>query len=213
MSHFRPIALCNVVYKVVTKIITQRLRNIMPYLVSCSQSSFVPGRSITDNILVLQETVHSLSNLHGKKGFMILRLDLEKAYDRLEWSFIRETLEIIGMPSLLINVISKCLDSVSMCINWNGERTISFNTSRGLRQGDPISPYIFVLALERLGQRIQDLVEDGSWKPLKFGRGNAPKVSHINFVDDLVLITEASMDQTKLIQDLLNEFCLTPNRS
>lgn len=68
-------------------------------------------------------------------------------------------------------------------------------------------PHLFVLALERLGHKIQDLVDAGSWKPLKFGRGNGPKVSHINFADDLVLIAEASIDQANVIHDVLSKFC------
>lgn len=84
VSQFRPIALCNVIYKVVAKVITQRLRYIMPHVVSDNQSSFVQGRSTIDNILVLQETIHSFKNLRGKKGYMIIKLDLEKACDRLE---------------------------------------------------------------------------------------------------------------------------------
>lgn len=101
-------------------------------------------------------------SMAGKKGFIILKLDPEKVYDRLKWNFIRETLEIIGLPSMLINLISHCLDSLFMSINWNGEKSSSFNSSRGLRQEDPISPYFFVLALERLGHNIQDLVEEGT---------------------------------------------------
>lgn len=83
VSQFRPVALCNFVYKVITKIIAQRLRLILPYVVSENQSSFTPGRSIIDNILWLQETIHFLRYLKGKKGYMILKLDLEKVYDRL----------------------------------------------------------------------------------------------------------------------------------
>lgn len=91
VSQFRLISLCNVAYKVVTKVIAQRLKRIMPYIVSNNQSSFVLGRSTIDNILVMQEAIHSLNSMHGRKGFVILKLDLEKAYDRLELNFISET--------------------------------------------------------------------------------------------------------------------------
>lgn len=159
VSQFRPIALCNVVYKVVTKIVAQRMRTIMPYVVSANQSSFIPGRSTIDNILVLQETIHSFKQLKGKKGFMIMKLDLEKAYDRLEWRFVMETLDCLGMPDNIKSLLFHCMSSVSMNINWNGSLTESFQTTRGLWQGDPISPYLIVLCLERLGHMINDAVD------------------------------------------------------
>jgi hypothetical protein len=187
VTQLRPIALRNVIYKIVTKVVAQRIRSIIPYVVSNTQSSFIPGRNTTDNILVLQETIHSLNHMHGKKGFMILKIDLEKAYDRIEWEFIRETLALLNLPMQIQNLVHQCISSASMSINWNGEPTSKFHSSRGLRQGDPLSPYLFVLALERLGHYIQEKVNNGSWKPLPFGRGG-PKVSHICFADDLVLI-------------------------
>lgn len=86
--HFRPIALCNVIYKILTKVIANRLRSILPYMISANQSSFVPGRQTIDNAIVLQEVIHSMNQLHGEKGYMVIKLDLEKAFDRLEWPFM-----------------------------------------------------------------------------------------------------------------------------
>lgn len=124
-------------------------------------------------------------------------------------SFILESLDLLNIPLPIINLIYHCISSSSLSINWNGSKTDSFNASRGLRQGDPISPYLFVLALERLGHRIQDLVNSGSWKPLVFGRGGyGPMSSHICFVDDLVFFAEANMDQVQVIKQVLQDFCL-----
>lgn len=170
-SHFRPIALCNVIYKIVTKIITQRLRDIMPYVVAKKQSSFIPGKSTIDNILVLQETINSFMHLNGKKGFTIDKLDLEKAYDRLEWSFLMDTLSVLGLHEGLKRLIFHCISSDSLSIIWNGTPSPALNSSRGLRQGDPISPYLFVLCLERLGHKIKDVVSNRDWVPFTFGRG------------------------------------------
>lgn len=206
-SQFRPIALCNVIYKIVTEVIAQRLRAIMPYVVADTQSSFVLGRSTIDNILVLQETIHSFKHLHGKTGYMLLELDLEKAYDRIEWSFVMDTLASLGIPTVLQKVILHYMSSTTLSVNWNGSSTDAFKSSRGIRQGDPISPYLFVLCLERLGHMIKDVVASGVWKPFCFRRGNSPKLSHICFTDDLILVAEASSNQVQVVRGILDRFC------
>ena len=89
---YRPITLCTVAYKTITKIITNRLQEILPDLIGPHQTSFVPGSHITENIIVTQEIIHSMRRKKGRKGFMAIKVDLEKAYDRLSWNFIRETL-------------------------------------------------------------------------------------------------------------------------
>jgi hypothetical protein len=207
VSQFRPIALCNVSYKVISKIVAQRLRVIMPYVIAPNQSSFIPGRSTTDNILILQETIHTLNHLKGNKAYMVLKLDLEKAYDRIEWSFILKSIELLNIPENIISLIKNCMMSTSMNINWNGTHTNSFSASRGIRQGDPLSPYLFVIAIERLSHKIKDMVDNGTWKPLKFRRGMGPHLSHICFADDLVLIAEASTNQAMMIKTLMDNFC------
>lgn len=169
VNHLRPIALCNVSYKIVTKIISQRLKSILPYVVSQHQSSFIAGRSTVDNILVMQEAIHSLNLLKANKGYKIIKLDFEKAYDRLEWNFIMESLASLNIPDNIKNLVFHCISSANLSIIWNGFPTSSFPASRGLTQGDPISPYLFVLALERLGHMIQDKVDEGIRKPLSFG--------------------------------------------
>lgn len=91
-NQFRSISLCNVAYKIVTKTIVNRIKPMMPHLTACTQSSFVPGRQITDNIVIVQEVIHTMRNKQGSKGFMAIKIDFEKAYDRLRWSFIQDTL-------------------------------------------------------------------------------------------------------------------------
>lgn len=160
-SEFRPIALCNAIYEAVTKAITNKIRRIMPSLVSKRQSSFIPGRSTNDNIIFLQETIHSMNLMKCKEGFMIVKLDLQKAYDCIEWRFVRETLELIGQPENLIDLIMNCISSSRMQMNWNERPSTAFSPSHGLRQGDPLSPYLFVLCKEQLSHAISDAVNDG----------------------------------------------------
>lgn len=204
-SDFRPIALCNVIYKIVTKVISNRIKPILPDIISHNQSSFITRQNATDNAIILQETVHSMHSMMGRKRYMVIKLDLAKAYDKMEWSFITNSLEMLQFPQHLIELIKACLSSSTFSINWQGKQTQRFSPSRGLRQGDPMSPLLFVTALERLSHCIQDAVNDGLWCPLKFGRGG-PEVSYLLFANDILLIAEASDANTRVILDILNRF-------
>lgn len=206
IKNFRPISLCNVSYKVITKILAQRLRMLMGTLVNPCQSSFIPHRQSCDNIIMAQEIFHSIRNKRGKKGWMAIKLDLEKAYDRLNWMFIRETLEDIGLPTDFINLVWHCISSVRMKMLWNGEALEEFSPSRGIRQGDPISPYIFILCIEKLFHLISIAVDQSLWRPIQLSRGG-PKISQLAFADDVLFFAEAGMEQILLMKKILDLFC------
>lgn len=188
-TQFRPIGLCNVAYKIITKAIVNRIKPLMPKLTSCTQTSFVPGRQITDNIVIVQEVIHTMRRKQSGKGLMTLKIDFEKAYDRLKWSFIRDTLCEMNLPIRLIEIIMECITASSLQILWNGEKTEPFKPSRGIRQGDPLSPYIFVLCMERLNQVIEAAIIEDKWKPIHASRGG-PKLSNLFFADDIILFAE-----------------------
>lgn len=116
ISQFRPISLCNVLAKVVTKVLANRLKPIMSKLTGRYQSSFIPGRSTIDNIVVLQEFVHSLSRRKGQKWAFILKVDLQKAYDRIHWGFLWEVLQITRFKHDLINLVMDCVTSASLAV-------------------------------------------------------------------------------------------------
>jgi hypothetical protein len=112
VSQFRPISLCNVSYKVLTKVIVNRLKPLMPTIISPYQTGFVPTRSIHENIVVAQEMVHTMYKMRGRTGFIAVKVDLAKAYDRLRWSFISAVLEEVNIPQGLRNIIMNCITSV-----------------------------------------------------------------------------------------------------
>lgn len=131
-SDFRPIALCNVIYKIVTKVLANRIQPILPSIISKNQSSFISGRNATNNAIILQEVAHSMHFMGGRKSFMVLKLDLAKAYDKMEWCFIKDSLDRLGFPSHISELIYACLSSSSFCINWQGHQSPKFFPSRGL---------------------------------------------------------------------------------
>jgi len=206
VTQFRPIGLCNVIYKLITRCIVNRLKLVLPYLISPMQSSFVPGRQITDNVIIMQEILHSMKRKTGQKGWMAIKLDLEKAYDRLRWTFLKDTLAKMHLPELLIDVIMACVSSCTLNILWNGTPTKTFRPTRGIRQGDPLSPYLFVACMERLSQLIETQCLQGNWQAIPLVR-NGTRISHLMFADDVVLLGEATRTQAHTIKNCLTEFC------
>ena len=146
VSEFRPISLCNVFYKIIAKVLVNRLKSILPHVVSESQSAFLSGRLITDNVLVTFETLHYLKRkTQGNTGYMALKIDMSKAYDRVEWSFLEKMMLHLGFLANFVATIMSCIKSVSYAVLFNGEPMGHINPTRGLRQGDSLSPYMFLL--------------------------------------------------------------------
>ncbi|XP_031103479.1 uncharacterized protein LOC116007017 [Ipomoea triloba] len=206
VKQFRPISLCNVSYKLIRKTITNRLKGLLPKIVGPFQSSFVLGRQISDNMLIYQEAMHTMRTKKGRCGYMAIKLDLEKVYDRLSWNFIEITLKDIGFSPSWVTLLMNCIRSPRMSIIWNGDRLQQFCPQRGVRQGDAMSPTIFVLCLEKLSQMISLKVESGDWKGIRLSLESLI-LSHLCFVDDMVLFSEAFIDQVETIRDSLHRFC------
>ena len=180
LNNYRPISLCNSVYKIVSKILVERIRPYLNKLVSPFQTAFVLRRKGLDNVLVAQELFYALDKKKGKEGYMTIKVDLEKAYDRMEWCFIHKVLHAYHFPQSLIRVIMSCVTSTKVSILFNGGKLEAFNPSRGLQQGDPLLPYIFILCMEYLGHLIEKKCMEGVWKLLQALRDNIG-ISHLFF--------------------------------
>ena len=133
ITQFRPISLCNTLYKLVSRIIVQRLKPYMAEVINPCQAGFVPGRRTSDNIIIVQEVIRTLISRRGPTGYVALKLDLEKAYDRLEWHYIQDTLEFFQLPPTLITLIMNMVSSTRFQVLWNGAPLPEVILSRGLR--------------------------------------------------------------------------------
>ena len=206
IGNYRPISLCNSVYKIISKVIVNRLRPHLENIVSPFQTAFISGRRGTDNVIIMQELIHTIGRAKGRKGYMAIKIDLEKAYDRIEWSFIREMLVKFNFPSKLTDIIMSCVSLVSTSLLFNGGCLDSFRPSRGIKQRDPLSPYLFILCMEYFGHLIEDKCAAKAWISVKTSR-SWPSFSHLFFADDLVLFAEANMENCIAINEALQEFC------
>ena len=136
----------------------------MDKLINPLQISFVPGHHATDNVLIAHEFIHSFKKSSVKNGGLIVKIDLEKACDKVDWGFICQTLNLFKFPLRTIKLINTCIDSSSLAVMWNQEKLELFSPSHGLRQGDPLSPFLFVIYLERISFLISQTVHENKWK-------------------------------------------------
>ncbi|XP_062089159.1 uncharacterized protein LOC133795722 [Humulus lupulus] len=208
MGDLRPIALCNVVYKVVSKVMANRMKDVLNVVISETQSAFVPGRLITDNIMVAFEVMHYLKRkVSGKDGFMALKLDMSKAYDRIEWGFLEAMMKKMGFGDHWVSLVMKCVSSVAYKIAIEGQELGPIVPTRGLRQGDPLSPYLFIICAEGFSALISKFVGDGRLTGCKVAR-SAPVISHMLFADDSYLFCKSSMEEVIHVGELLHFYQL-----
>ena len=203
MADFRLISLCNVIYKIISKVLVNRLKLILPQINTSSQSAFVPGRLITDNVLVAYESLHAMHcHKKGKTGSIALKLDISKAYDRVEWSFLKGIMEKMGFPEIWIERVMSCVSTPTFSVCINGKSYGSIKPSRGLQQGDPLSPYLFLLCAEGFSSLLARAEAENRLHGVAICR-SAPKVSHLLFADDSLLFCRATQDEVKEVMDIL----------
>ena len=177
-------------YKVLAKILANRLCSVIGSVVSDSQSAFVKGRQILDDILVANEAVDEARRF--KKELLLFKVDFEKAYNSVDLNYLDVVMHKMNFPILWRKWISECVRTTTTSVLVNGCPTEEFPIERGLRQGDPLSPFLFLLAAEGFNVLMKALIDAGLFSGYSVGRDNAISLSHLQFADDTLIVGEKS---------------------
>lgn len=206
ISNYHPIALCNVYYKIYSKLLTRRLQPSMDKLISENQSAFVHGRAIGDNILITHEVLHYLKISKAEQQCAIaVKTDMSNAYDQLEWDFITLVLARLGFHRRLISLIIQCISSVTYSFFSNGLPRGKVVPSRRIRQGDPLPPYIFIMCSEVLYGLCNIVQEEELIQGVKVARG-CPRINHLLFADDTIFFLDANESSCEALTALWNSY-------
>ena len=189
-----------------SKVIANRLKSILSKIISETQSAFVPGRLITNNVLVVFETLHYMkTRCEGRKGYMAIKLDMSKAYDRVEWGYLCQVMRKMGFEEKWTSLIMQCISSVSYFVLINGEPRGSIHPERGLCQGDPLSPYLFLICAEGLLAKLKEAKLEGKITGVAISRGG-PKITNLCFADDSLLLCWANIEECRNILQILQKY-------
>ncbi|XP_058761431.1 uncharacterized protein LOC131634822 [Vicia villosa] len=202
LSEYRPICLVGSIYKILAKILAARIRGVLDKVISTNQTAFVPGRSMMDGVLMVNEILDWAKR--KKKGCLLLKVDFEKAYDSISWNYLRWIMRRMGFGKKWMNWMESCIFSSHMSVLVNGSATKEFKVHRGLRQGDPISPFLFVIAMEGLSALMRKSIEVGDFQPFKYGEDDF--VDILQFADDTVIIGEPTSDNLWSMKVILRGF-------
>ncbi|RVX02750.1 LINE-1 retrotransposable element ORF2 protein [Vitis vinifera] len=191
LGEFRPISLLGGLYKLLAKVLANRLKKVIGRVVSTDQNAFVMGRQILDASLIANEAIDAWQKM-GERG-LICKLDIEKAYDSLNWKFLMKVMRKMGFSSRWLGWMWSCISTAKFSVLVNGVSAGFFPSSKGLRQGDPLSPYLFEMGMEVLSNLIKRAVEGGFLSGCRIrGGGRQPvHVSHLLFADDTIVLCEA----------------------
>lgn len=206
MTELRPIALCNVLVRILSKVLVNRLKPCLGSVISEVQSAFVEGRLLTDNAMIAFEVNHYMRRrTQGNRGLAGLKIDISKAYDRLEWGFIKNMMIRFGFHERWIERIMTFISTVSYGFIHNGAEIGRVIPTRGVRQGDPISPYIYIMGAEGLSAMLRRNVDDGLIHGCTVAKG-APNISHLFFADDCYLFFKATEVEANNMKRILNRY-------
>lgn len=204
LKQYRPISLVNCSFKLLSKMLTKRLDPIMTRIIDITQSVFLPGRYILDNVLLSQEIIHHA--VDTQQPGVIIKIDFEKTYDKINWSYILKVLTCRHFPAKWVTWIKMWLTSSQTSIYVNNQMTPYFKCQRGVRQGDPLAPFLYILVADTLSKmftkcRQQNLIV-GIGPPCH----NNLVVTNCHYADDTILFLSATLENIERTSWVMKSF-------
>ncbi|XP_071707923.1 uncharacterized protein [Rutidosis leptorrhynchoides] len=203
LNEYRPISLIGSYYKIIVKLLSLRIRKVIPNLIGFEQSAFIRGRNIMDGALIANESYAFLKTKRIKS--MLFKVDFEKAFDSLSWEFSDDMMGIMGFGKKWRGWIASCLKSASVSVLVNGTPTKEFKLGRGVRQGDPLSSFLFIIATEGLNWLTKSAVSNNLYSGVEIDKDKVP-ISHLQYADDTLFFGSWSLDNIENLMKLLKCF-------
>jgi len=200
---FRPISLLGCLYKLLAKVMARRLASVMNSIISPVQSAFLKGRHLVDGVLVINELVDYAKK--EKKECLIFKVDFEKAYDSVDWGFLEYMMIRVGMCEKWVNWMKAYVFGGSMSVLVNGSPTEEICIHRGLKQGDPLAPFLFLLVAEGFSGLMRNAVDRNLFEGFTFGNSDLV-VSHLQYADDTLCIGKPMVENLWALKALLRGF-------
>jgi len=204
LNEYRPISSVGYLYKILAKVLANRLRVVVGSVSSETHSAFVKNRQILHGILIANEVVDETCK--SKKELMPFKVNFEKAYDSVDWGYLDAVMCKMGFPVLWRKWIKECVSTTTASVLVNGSLTDEFPLQRGLRQGDPLSPFLFLLATEGLNVMMKSMVAHNLFNGFGVGSKNSVVVSHLQFADDTLLLGDKSWANVRALRAVMSLF-------
>jgi len=203
MDEYRPISLIGSVYKIISKILAKRLQKILHKVIDIKHSTFVENRGLLDSVVVANEVVDEVKR--KKENCIIVKVNFEKAYDSVKWDFLFYMMEKLGFCSKWIKWIRGCLQSSTISVLVNDSPTEEFKPEKGLRQGDPLAPFLFLLVVEGLAGAVRQVESKGLFKGIKVGRKEI-SITMLQFADDTLFFCKETTQNVMVLKSILRCF-------
>lgn len=203
MKDYRSISCCNVIYKVISKLLANRMKNILPLFISLNQSAFVKDTLLMENVLLASELVKSYHKDTVSERCAV-KIDISKAFDYIQWSFLLSVLAALNFPENFVLWIKRCIELDSFSIQVNGELAGYVNSTRGLRQGCSLSSYLFGLSMQVLSRLLDRVAAERRIGYHPYCK--ELRLTHICFADDVMVFSDGRKDSIEGILAVFKEF-------